>query len=300
MHYSNPFIINSPVIESSMFVGRQRSLTNLWRWSAKPGTSPVLFLEGPSGIGKTSLLFRFREGAFGSYLVPVIVDSSKLPLESPAEFLWMLAKQIKEGFQNQQLEVPDFEKSIVVLRPWEAFRDQFWKKLPHYLDDKILVLAMDNFDSFFASKALRDEFSMFRKYLMLLLNDYNQARAIFVIKGRAHAYTDKLLSPFNRFQSDRLRTFSYAESVELMNRARNFPVYRDVADLIFTITSGNPGDIQRLCHVLYERIASGKINQLAMSDVISILDVELAPKDFHTNVYGRYGKFYKEYALSLQ
>ncbi len=277
-----------------MFVSRQKSLAYLWQWSTKPQKSPILFLEGAPGIGKTSLLSRFREGSLGSYLVPVIIDASKLPLESPGELLWRFAQQLTEGLRTHQLDAPEFEKRMVTLRSWEAFRDHYWRILPHFLDGRILILAMDNFDYLFANQTLRGEFSTFRKYLMQLLNEHSQTRAIFVIRGRAHGFTDKLLFPFNQFQTHRLRTFSFLESVALMNRPKDFTVYQDVAELIFTLTAGNPGDIQRLCYALYERFAANQIRQLAMSDVLSILDVELAPKDFHTNVYGRYSQFFKQ------
>ena len=277
-----------------MFVGRQESLAHLWQWAAKPSNGPLLFLEGASGIGKTSLLIRLREGAFDSYLVPVIIDSVKLPIESPSEFLWRFSQQLTDGIRSHRLDVPEFEKSMLILRPWETFRDYYWKKLPTFLDNKMLILAMDNFDSLSYDPTHSKGLSVFRQYFLRLLNDYNYSRGILVLGGRAQGYTDKLLFPFSQVPTYRLRAFSYGETVELMSRPDNFPVYQDVAMLIFKLTSGHPGDIQRICHALYKRIASGAVRQLAMSDVLSILDVELAPKDFYTNVYGRYGQFFRK------
>lgn len=296
MALSNPFSYSGPIIDSTMFVGRRKALAQLWHWATRPTDGLQLFLEGVPGIGKTSLLIRMREGAQGTYLVPVIVDAAKLPLESPVEFLWRLSQQLSEGIRGHNLEVPNLEKSALVLRSWANFRDFYWKQLPHFLGDKILILAVDNFDSLFLSSSESNGAINLRNYVLNLLNEYSQTRAIFVLRGRAQAYASRLLFPFNQIPIYRLRSLSLADTVELMNKSDQFRVFEDISNLVYNLTMGHPADVQRICHALFQRVQAGSIRQPAMSDIISILDVELAPKDFYTNLYGRYARFFLQFA----
>ncbi|MEU4562173.1 ATP-binding protein [Actinoplanes sp. NPDC023936] len=117
----------------SGFVGRQEQLLLFRRALSRSGPAPaVLFLHGPGGIGKSSLLRRFAEEARAAGYVTVSIDCGDVD-GSPAGFEAMARRAVDE--RRSVLLVDSFER-CQVLEVW--LREVFLPRLPA---DSLVVIA---------------------------------------------------------------------------------------------------------------------------------------------------------------
>lgn len=284
---SNPFVVGGPVIDEALFVGRERA----FRWLEDEIYSDrkrfPLVIEGADGLGKTSFLKQITMRRLGNSVIPIYLDVSQLPLENLAEFLWKLSKVTMAGLKGQQIDRPTLEKRLLILRPWQAFNQHFWQKIPKSSDGRPIIFLIDNFDTLVAPKSEDQIVSVYRQRLYELFTTNDRFVVLFTLQARIETYDPKSLFPFDIARRYRLPPFSLEETTEILTRAMSFPVYSDLSTFLYELTGGYPSDLQCLCHTLHDYGSERNLRQITLADVLAVLETRLQPKDFQTAVYRR-------------
>ena len=292
---SNPFVIDGPVTNDEMFVGRGQAFQWLKDEIATTSKLPPLVIEGPEGLGKTSFLKQIAAGRLGDSVIPIYLDIDELPIENLTEFLWALAKITMAGLEKQHINGPTMEKRLLILRPWQAFNQHFWHHLPESSGSRSFLFLVDNFDVLVADEFENRTANIYRHRLFELFQTDHRIVVLFTLKGRIEAYDPQSLSPFDIARNYRLPVFNLQETNELLIRAMSFPVFTDLSTFVHDLTGGHPGDLQRLCHALHEHGSSRRLRQITLADVLAVLESQLQPKVFHTAVYRRRDKLSLQY-----
>lgn len=284
---SNPFVIDRPVTEEEMFVGRDKGFQWLRDEISTTSRLPPLAIEGPEGMGKTSFLKQILAGRLGDIVIPIYLDIRELPFENLTEFLWSLAKITMAGLEGQTIDGPTMEKRLLILRPWQAFNHHFWRQLTAATGDSSILFLVDNFDDVIADEFEDQTMNIYRHRLFELFQTDHKIVTLFTLKSRIEAYDPQSLSPFDNAKSYRLNFFTQLETNELLIRAMSFPVFTDISAFIHDLTGGHPGDLQRLGHALHDYGSSRRLRQITMVDILAVLEYQLQPKVFHTAVHRR-------------
>lgn len=292
---SNPFVIDGPVTNDEMFIGRGQGFDWLRDEIAATSKPSPLAVEGPEGLGKTSFLQQIASGRLGNSFIPIHLDIDELPLKNLTEFLWTLAKFTMAGLEKQNIDGPTMEKRLLILRPWQAFNHHFWHRLTASSGDRTILFLADNFDSIVADEFENRTVNIYRHRLFELFQTVHRIVILFTLNGRIEAYDPQSLTPFDFAKSYRLPVFTLQETNELLIRAMSFPVFSDLSTFVHDLTGGHPGDLQRLCHALHEYGRSRRLRQITLADVLAVLESQLRPKVFHTAVYRRRDKLSLQY-----
>lgn len=284
---SNPFVIDGPVTNDEMFVGRDQGFQWIRDEISSALKLPPLAIEGPEGMGKTSFLKQIHSGRLGASVVPIYLDVKELPVENLTEFLWSLAKITMAGLERHSIDGPTMEKRLLILRPWQAFNHHFWHQLEETAGGRSILFLLDNFDEVVADEFEDRTKNVYRKRLFELFKTNQRIVVLFTLKGRIEAYDPQSLSPFDIARSYRLSFFSQQETNDLLNRAMSFPVFDDLSTFVHNLTGGHPGDLQCLGYALHEYGSSRRLRQITLVDVLAVLEHQLQPKEFQTAVHRR-------------
>jgi hypothetical protein len=204
--------------------------------------------------------------------------------------LWQLAKAIMADSDQQDLALPQIEKRMLVLNPQLVFRQRFWNPLLSKAHSKPFLFVWDNFDALHRQRHGNANLPSVRAYLFDLLQTELPVNLLVTVTGRVEAVGEDAFAPFRLGRNHRLTNLSRAQTLRLVHKSERMPVFEPVADLIFGLTSGHPGDTHRLCHSLYARHIVRGHAQLTYADVIAVLRRDLKPVDFVGSVHRRLGK----------
>lgn len=277
-----------------LFVGRRKELADLLVWAKNKSSEKLLILEGNAGVGKTSLLGQLASGAIQSGTIVICLDIAQLSTDSATDFIWGIIKEFDARLAEFGLKSPPFEKRLLVLRPWESFRKYYWPDvLRRYGNDLILVL--DNFDELVTNQANKENLPFFRSHIKRMFDAHTAVKGMLILRGRSEAYTSELLQPFDSLPSYRISRLDAFEAGELMRRGSALPVFSELSSTIYELTGGHPGDIKLILAALQRRAQALSFSQLTIADLLMVLDNDLAPRDFYTNVYARYAKLEHTY-----
>ncbi len=284
---ANPFIPDRPARGNPEFV--DRAAASKWIWDAlhqTPATS-ALTISGSHGVGKTSLLFHLVDTGQESDIGVLYADIRAMNLSNISAFLWQLAKTIMVGMEDLGLSGPRIEKRMLVLNPLLVFRQRFWQPLLSRALETPLLLAWDNFDCLAERPDGDHNVQAIRAYLYGLLETESPLDLLLTVTGRVEAIVENSLSPFRLERSYRMTNLNREQTLQLTRYSDRFPVFEPVAEFIHDLTAGHPGDVQRLCHVLFERHLARGHTQIAAADVLAVLQQELSPSEFSGAVYRR-------------
>lgn len=292
----NPFTPDRPARQDVDFIGREDviesirdSLTHNISSDKAPADEPLVIC-GPPGIGKTSLLYRLVDGAMDTQMDLLYADFWEIDTGTFSNFLWQLAKTIMASMKLQGLDTPHIEKRMLVLNPELVFRQRFWNPLLTRAQSAPLVFVWDNFDALLGQRRVNHNLPSLRAYLYDLLQTGAPVGLLPAITGRVEAMGEMALSPFRLEKSHRLSNLNKAQTLRLIQKSEQMNVFGPVADFIFGLTSGHPGDTHRLCHSLYERHVTRGHMQLTVADIIAVLGQDLKPGDFVGSVHRRLGR----------
>lgn len=286
-HTENPFIPERPALNSSEFIGRQDAFGAIRNALGNSPVSNPMVISGPPGIGKTSLLSQLDDGALGNEVGVLYADFRDMDTSSLSRFSWQLAKAIMTAMDKQGLATPTIEKRMLVLNPQLVFRQRFWSPLLVRAQSTPLLLAWDNFDVLARQDRGDHNLQSLRAYLYSLLETDAPIDLLLSITGRIEALGSSSLAPFHLTKGHRLTALDKEQTLCLMRRSNKMAVSGSVADYIFQLTAGHPGDTQRLCHSLHDRHIRRGHQQVTVADVMAVLKQELGPKDFNGALYDR-------------
>jgi hypothetical protein len=242
--FANPYVIDKPIIEASHFYGRIDLLD--WIENSLDKGQPLLVVQGPHRMGKSSLLHRLATHLGSKYMVFPVAEVAESRLDL---LLWQIALAITESLpgdivfslQDPLGEEPkreDFEGQA------SYFGEEFLPRLSKVVGGKGLLLALDDFHLWGGGdSALQAELLSYLTSLELPL--------LLTWEGP----TEEMLSPalvwrlgpLDREEARRLITEPSAEILDYDYEAQ---------ERILTLTSGHPYFVQLLCYALFERCAS--------------------------------------------
>ncbi|MGD2078171.1 MAG: ATP-binding protein [Chloroflexota bacterium] len=289
-HSENPFTPDRPARKGFEFIGREEALESVRN---SLGHSPVddpVIICGPAGIGKTSLLYQLLEGALNQPVTVLYADIHTMDSGSFSGFLWQLAKAIMSRMEELQLEGPRIEKRMLILNPQLVFRQRFWNPLLAKARTMPLLMAWDNFDTLSGSIPGDHYRQALRAYLFDLLDTDQPVDLLLSVTGRVEAIEKNALAPFQLKRSYRLTNLTEEQTLQLIRQPGRSTIFGSVAEFIYSLTAGHPGDTHRLCHALYERQKLYKYRQVTIADVIAVLQDALGPSNFVGDVYRRVGR----------
>jgi len=234
-------VIDKPVVETSHFYGRLDLLD--WIESSLDKGPPLLAVQGPHRIGKSSLLHQLSTHLGANYMVFPVGEMAESRLD---RLLWQIAlamtgsliEEIALSLQAPLAGFPSFEGQAAY------FGEEFLPRLSEVVGGKTLLLALDDFHLWGGGdSALQAELLSYLTSLKLTL--------LLTWEGPTGEMLSQALvwrlGPLDREEARRLITEPSAEILDYDYEAQ---------ERILALTSGHPYFVQLLCYALFERCAS--------------------------------------------
>jgi len=270
---SNPYIAGAPVVESSMFFGREDVFKWIERSLAGKFVNHILVLHGQRRVGKTSVLKQIPNFLPRNY-IQVFYDLQGRTSTSLDRFLWWLASEITRTLKK--------EHDINIPRPdRKAFEDteylisEFLPSLRPLLEDQVLILTFDEFDTLDRPEIQESLARPLIAYLRRLM-EVEGLTFIFSIGSSGDKLENMQASYTDFFKSALYRKISFLTSEDCY-RLITKPVEgiieyeRKAVERIVEITSGHPYFTQLMCHELFALCQKTGARTICAADVESIL-----------------------------
>jgi tetratricopeptide (TPR) repeat protein len=270
----NPYIAGAPVVETSMFFGREDVFSWIERCLEGKYIDHILVLHGQRRVGKTSVLKQIPNFLPKKY-IQVFFDLQGRTGTTLDRFLWWLASEIVRTLKK--------ERDISISRPARnAFQDteilisEFLPGLRSLLGDQVLLLTFDEFDTLDQPEIQETLTKPLIVYLRRLM-ELDGLSFIFSIGSSGNKLENMQASYTEFFKSALYRKISFLTKDDcyrlITKPVEGVLTYDDKAiDLIYEITSGHPYFTQLMCHELFslcQKTGTRSINQV---DVDSVLD----------------------------
>ncbi len=248
---ANPYVTDSPVSGSDLFVGRSDVLG--WLQDSLDAGMRVLAVCGPRRAGKSSVLAQLRHHLLGPYAV-LQVACRDLPTANLADLLFAVAEQVaadlREGY-GKEFPPPQREAFASDL---SALAGPFWARVRQVTAGQVPILVLDDFEAL-AWKAKPDLVQAFLDYLQRLLERDPRLRLVFSAQSPAQL---RALHPtlFGRLLWRSLGPLSRQEALRLIKEPVEGAVEYDYEALerILELSSRWPAYIQRLCRRLVDLV----------------------------------------------
>lgn len=270
---ANPYIAGAPVVESSMFFGREDVFRWIERSLAGKYVNHILVLHGQRRVGKTSVLKQIPNFLPKNY-IQVFFDLQGRTSTSLDSFLWWLASEIVRTLKK--------ERNIDVTRPErKAFEDpeyligEFLPSLRAILGDQILILTFDEFDTLDRPEIQETLARPLIAYLRRLM-ELEGLNFIFSIGSSGNKLENMQASYTDFFKSALYRKISFL-TVDDCHRLITKPVEgviqydRKAVERIVEITSGHPYFTQLMCHELFALCQKTGARKIGVENVEAIL-----------------------------
>jgi tetratricopeptide (TPR) repeat protein len=270
---SNPYIAGAPVVESSMFFGREDVFNWIERSLAGKYVNHILVLHGQRRVGKTSVLKQIPNFLPKNY-IQVFFDLQGRTSTSLDRFLWWLASEIVRTLKK--------ERDIDLPRPdRKAFEDteyligEFLPSLRLILGEQILILTFDEFDTIDQPEIQESLAQPLIAYLRRLM-EMDGLNFVFSIGSSGDKLENMQASYTDFFKSALYRKISFLTRDDC-HRLITKPVEgviqydRKAVERIIEITSGHPYFTQLMCHELFALCQKTGERQIRAEDVEAIL-----------------------------
>jgi tetratricopeptide (TPR) repeat protein len=270
---ANPYIAGAPVVESSMFFGREDVFKWIERSLAGKYVNHILVLHGQRRVGKTSVLKQIPN-FLPKHYIQVFFDLQGRTSTSLDRFLWWLASEIVRTLKK--------ERGIEVLRPErKAFEDteyligEFLPSLRPLLGEQILILTFDEFDTLDKFEIQETLARPLIAYLRRMM-EMDGLNFIFSIGSSGDKLENMQASYTDFFKSALYRKISFLTRDDC-HRLITKPVegtiqYESKAvERIVEITSGHPYFTQLMCHELFALCQKTGSRTISAENVESVL-----------------------------
>lgn len=271
----NPYIAGAPVVESSMFFGREEVFAWIERSLAGKYVDHILVIHGQRRVGKTSVLKQIPNFLPDRY-IQVFFDLQGRTTTTLDRFLWWLAREIARALkQDRAITIPAPERDQFAADP-EFLIHGFLPTVQAQLGDQVLLLTFDEFDTLD-----RDEIQeSFSKPLITYLNQLmglDWLNFVFSIGSSGDKLENMQASYTDFFKSALYRKISFLtreDSLKLITKPVEGVIRYDrkAVDRIHEITSGHPYFTQLMCHELFSLCQKTGAREVSKDDVESILE----------------------------
>ena len=270
----NPYIAGAPVVETSMFFGRE----DVFRWIENSLTGKfvdhILVIHGQRRVGKTTVLKQIPNFLPKQY-IQVFYDLQGRTNTTLDRFLWWMASEIVRTL-NKQLDADLLRPKRDQFADPETFITEFIPSLAPQLQEQTLLLTFDEFDTLsrpdIQDSLARPLITFFRQ-----LFDVACLNFIFSIGSSGNKLENMQASYTNFFKSALYRKVSFLSKNEcrglITKPVKGVITYQPKAvQRITEITSGHPYFTQLMCHELFSRCQTTGSRTIAPEDVDNILD----------------------------
>ncbi|MFN6513790.1 MAG: ABC transporter substrate-binding protein [Nostoc sp. CreGUA01] len=266
----NPYMIGKPIFEHEKFFGREELFQFIK--DNLNGRVKCILLHGERRIGKSSVLRQIHFKTNLQKFVFVCCDLQEHSKSSLSQVLYNLAEQIAENLGT------DFH--IITLPSQQEFHDNFntfaetfLTEVYDKLDDKNLVLLLDEFEVVGSDDNILNHGESFFRYLHSLLNQHEKLFIIPVV-GRAKDDLQNLLDLFKDSPYQEVGLLNDLSAKRLIiNPAQGTLEYEENAiKAILKLSSGHPYFTQIICHDLFTQARFVRSSKVTLGDVEGIVD----------------------------
>lgn len=250
---ANPYIAGAPVVESSMFFGREDVFKWIERSLAGKFVDHILVIHGQRRVGKTSVLKQIPNYLPHNYL-QVFFDLQGRTSTTFDRFLWWLASEIARTIKKERgIEIPRPDRAA--FEDPEYLIGEFLPSLKTFLGDQILILTFDEFDTLDKAEIQETLARPLIAYLRRMM-ELEGLNFIFSIGSSGDKLENMQASYTDFFKTALYRKISFLTQ-EDCHRLVTKPVEGTIGydpqavKRIFEITSGHPYFTQLMCHELF-------------------------------------------------
>lgn len=265
----NPYVIGSPIHEPKFFFGR-KSLFEFVKDNLNQ-RAQVILLHGQRRIGKSSVLAQIRYFIGEDKFAFVYFDLQDKNAMSVGAVLHRLGKEIIERLELQldRIELP----SVVELENnTEIFSEEFLRQVEGELEDKNLVLLLDEFDVLnnYNPNSAKEHFF---PYLQSLISRH-EGFFIIPVVGRRVEDMPKLLSLFRRAPQWEIGLLDDRSTRQLIvEPAVGVLEYEEEAiAAIVELAAGHPYFTQAICFAVFGEARQEDRWQVSRADVEKVAD----------------------------
>lgn len=269
----NPYIAGAPVLETSMFFGRDE----VFRWIGHSLTGKyvghILVIHGQRRVGKTSVLKQIPNFLPETYL-QVFLDLQGRTNTTLNQFLWWLAREIVRTLNQKGFDLSRPDRELFTQDEETLIRD-FLPSLGPVLGDRHLLLTFDEFDILSQEEIQESLAKPLIDYLRRLL-ELEGLRFIFSIGSSGNKLEHMQASYTNFFKAALYRKISFLTHRDCQ-RLITQPVegvltyQTEAVERIIQITSGHPYFTQLMCHELFSLCQKTGGREITLAEVSSIL-----------------------------
>jgi len=271
----NPYIAGAPVVETSMFFGREDVFNWIERSLAGKYVDHILVLHGQRRVGKTSVLKQIPNFLSDRY-IQVFFDLQGRTNTTLDRFLWWMAREIARALkQERDINIPRPNREDFAADP-EYLINGFLPSLAAHLEDQVLLLTFDEFDTLDRDE-IQETFSKPLISYLRRLMELKGLNFIFSIGSAGDKLENMQASYTDFFKSALYRKISFLtrdDSRSLITKPVEGAIQYDrkAVDRIHEITSGHPYFTQLMCHELFALCQKTGARTISSDDVESILD----------------------------
>jgi tetratricopeptide (TPR) repeat protein len=273
--FLNPYIAGAPVVEPSMFFGRQDVFDWIEQNLSGRFVNHILVIHGQRRVGKTSVLKQIPNH-LPSHFIHIFFDLQGRTHTSLDRFQWWLAREICRAVsqaRGQSIPIPDYE---LFVQDNEYMAATFLPEVLSKLGESILLLTFDEFDSLSEPEIQQSLTRPLIAYLRRLF-DLPKLNFIFSIGSSGHKLENMQASYTEFFKTALYRKISFLKQEDcsrLVTRpVEGVLIYEPAAvERIYAITSGHPYFTQLICHELFSLSQKTGSRTLTREDVESVLE----------------------------
>jgi len=271
----NPYIAGAPVLESSMFFGREDIFGWIERSLSGKYVDHILVIHGQRRVGKTSVLKQIPNFLGESYC-QVFFDFQGRASTSLERFLYWMAREMARTLRNEyDIDIPRPDR--------EAFSSdadtliaEFLPAVLQRLDGQVLLLTFDEFDTL-AREDIQDTLAKPLIAYLRRLIEVEGLNFIFSIGSSGNKLENMQASYTDFFKSALYRKISFLDQASC-RRLITKPVEgviqydKKAVQRIYEITAGHPYFTQLTCHELFSLCQKTGSRELSAADVESVIE----------------------------
>ena len=271
---TNPYIAGAPVVEKSMFFGRE----GVFRWIENSLTGKyvdhILVLHGQRRVGKTSVLKHIPNRLPDKY-IPIFIDLQGRVSTSLGRFLGWLAREISRALQAEGIDIPRPNRKAFEEDP-DFFESTFLPNVKQLLKDRTLLLTFDEFDTFESTDAQESLAVPFMAILKRLM-DHEYLSFVFSIGSSGRKLENMQAAYTSFFKQALYRKISFLEPNDahdlIVKPVASVVEYApDAVERIIEVTSAHPYFIQLVCHELFSESQKKDTWSVSKEDVDAVLE----------------------------
>ncbi len=270
----NPYIAGAPVLETSMFFGREEIFDWIERSLSGKFVDHILVIHGQRRVGKTSVLKQIPNFLDEKYL-PIFFDlQGRVSTTLERFFYWVARETVRTLRQNYQLDLPEPDREAF-FEDADYLISSFYPSIKSLLNDQTLLLTFDEFDTL-ARKDIQDSFSKPLIAYLRRLMDLDGLSFIFSIGSSGSKLENMQASYTDFFKTALYRKISFLDPQSCQNLITK-PVEGDLyyqpnaVRRICEITAGHPYFTQLTCHELFSLAQKNDSGEISKEDVESVI-----------------------------